>query len=292
MGKTSRQFKLPDGRELGYDEHGPPSGRPVLLFHGTPGSRYGWHLFGTEALARRLNTRVISPDRPGVGLSDFQPGRRISDWPADVVALADGLGLGRFAVLGYSGGGPYALACALQIPEHLSAASIVGGAGPYDALAATAGVAQSIVLLARLAHDRPQSAEMVLGLLGALTQRAPDWLIAQAMAVLPQPDRQLLERPRLRKGLIATFREAVRQGPHGVSVDMALMAGPWGFDPSAVAMPVRIWHGEADRFASAAMARNLAHALPQGQARLYPGEGHLSILVNYREEILSELANA
>ena len=103
---------LQDGRRLGYDEYGPPDGKPLFYFHGTPSSRKDWPALGNQGLPEKLGVRVIVADRPGMGLSDFQPERRIADWPADVVALADTLELERFSVLGYSGGGPYAVACA------------------------------------------------------------------------------------------------------------------------------------------------------------------------------------
>jgi pimeloyl-ACP methyl ester carboxylesterase len=104
----------------------------IFYFHGSPSTRLEWYLFRTEALAKKLKLRLIVPDRPGLGRSDFQPGRRIGDWPADVIALADHLPLSRFAVVGYSGGDPYAAACALKIPERLTHVGIVSGTGPFD----------------------------------------------------------------------------------------------------------------------------------------------------------------
>jgi len=103
-------------------------------------TRLEWRLFGSDALANKLNIRVIAPDRPGLGRSEFQPGRRIGDWPDDVLALADQLKLARFAILGYSGGGPYAAACALKIPERLTRVGIVSGTAPFDEPGLTAGI--------------------------------------------------------------------------------------------------------------------------------------------------------
>src|SRR5262245_28757373 len=101
---------LPDGRKLAYAEFGDPDGLPVLYCHGSPGSRLEPLLIGDERL-RQAGLRVIAPDRPGMGGSDFQRGRRLTDWPADVVRLADHLRLPRFAILGNSGGGPFAAVC-------------------------------------------------------------------------------------------------------------------------------------------------------------------------------------
>jgi pimeloyl-ACP methyl ester carboxylesterase len=120
MSRINQHLQLAGGRDLGYDEHGPLDGAPLFYFHGSPSTRLEWNLLGNESLRKRLKVRVIAPDRPGLGASDFQPGRQIADWPTDVIALADRLQLSRFAILNYSGGGPYAVACALQILERLT----------------------------------------------------------------------------------------------------------------------------------------------------------------------------
>jgi pimeloyl-ACP methyl ester carboxylesterase len=141
--RTDNQIKLKDGRKLGYAEYGDPQGKPVLHFHGTPSSRFECSRPAVDEIATRLGARIILPERPGFGLSDFEPNRTTLDWPDEVTELADGLNLDRFAVLGVSGGGPYAAACAYKIPQWLSAAGIVSGLGPLDAPGATEGMAKS-----------------------------------------------------------------------------------------------------------------------------------------------------
>ncbi len=101
---TGKTLTLRDGRTLGYAEYGDPRGTPVFLCHGTPGSRLDRH--PDETIATSLGVRLIVPDRPGYGLSSFQTGRSLLDWPADLDQLADSLGIGRFAVVGVSGGDP------------------------------------------------------------------------------------------------------------------------------------------------------------------------------------------
>lgn len=127
--RTDQVFKLSDGRSLGYAEYGAEDGRPIFFFHGSQSSRFERH--PDDSIAVRNNARVIVVDRPGHGLSDFQPGRTILDGPADIVELADGLGLDRFGVMGMSAGGPYALACGLLIPDRLPnrRAHFIPGAG-------------------------------------------------------------------------------------------------------------------------------------------------------------------
>jgi pimeloyl-ACP methyl ester carboxylesterase len=116
--ETADRIELRDGRQLGYAEWGDSAGGPLLFFHGWPGSRLEGRL-GDEA-AKTCRVRLIALDRPGMGLSDFQSRRALVDWPDDVVQLADALGLERFAVLGISGGGPYAAACAWKLSDRLT----------------------------------------------------------------------------------------------------------------------------------------------------------------------------
>ena len=109
----AKHILLPDGRRLAYAEFGIPDGKPVFYFHGSNGSRLERH--PDESIAASLGIRIITIDRPGHGLSDYQPRRKLLDWPGDVEALADSLGIGRFAVAGFSSGGPHLLACAYKI---------------------------------------------------------------------------------------------------------------------------------------------------------------------------------
>jgi pimeloyl-ACP methyl ester carboxylesterase len=108
-------LNLSDGRRISYAEYGDPDGQPVFLVHGTPGSRLYWKSF--PGFPFRPDLHLIAPDRPGYGLSDWRPGRTITDWADDVAALADALGLHRFVMIGVSGGGPETLACAWKIPD-------------------------------------------------------------------------------------------------------------------------------------------------------------------------------
>ena len=127
--RLDQVIRLADGRVLGYAEYGPVAGPSLFLFHGLPGSRLAvaemWPEEPTEV-------RVIAPDRPGAGSSAFEPGRRLTDWADDVRQLADSLGIERFLVAGFSGGGPHALAVAHGLPDRVIAVGSISGAGPID----------------------------------------------------------------------------------------------------------------------------------------------------------------
>ncbi len=124
------RIALADGRWLACAEFGDPHGRPVLLFHGTPG--YRRNPWATDAELRSVGVRLIAPDRPGVGGSTPQPRRRLLDWPDDVRQLADALGLERFAVVGFSNGGPHAAACAFRLGPRVSGTALVAPMPPLD----------------------------------------------------------------------------------------------------------------------------------------------------------------
>ena len=195
MSKLNQQITLSDGRKLDFNEYGPASGTPLFYFHGSPSSRIEFKLFGSEDLLESLNIRLIAADRPGSGLSDFQPNRRFMDWPKDVVALANHLNLERFAILGYSGGGPYAAVCALAIPERITRVGIVSGTAPFT----VPGLADSINKNSRsfmdLSHQKPWLSRMILRSMGLMTRLAPSKVIANALAALPEADRAVVALP-------------------------------------------------------------------------------------------------
>jgi pimeloyl-ACP methyl ester carboxylesterase len=130
--RVDQTMRLPNGRILGYAEYGCEKGYPLMFMHGYPSCRL--EASAVDHIVRRRGIRMIAPERPGFGLSTVQPNRRIMDWPCDVQALARHLRLSRFAVMGGSGGGPYALACALGLPQDMvSAVGVFAGAGNWEA---------------------------------------------------------------------------------------------------------------------------------------------------------------
>jgi len=286
MGKLNQQMGLPDGRKLGFNEYGPADGIPLFYFHGSPSSRVEFNLFGDEELASALNIRLIAPDRPGSGLSDFQPNRRFLDWPQDVVALADHLQIDRFAILGYSGGGPYAAVCALTIPHRITKVGIVSGAAPFTIPTLADGINQDSRNFMDLSHQKPWLSRLILRLMGVMTRLAPNKVIANATAALPEADRAIVALPEVQRGFLAMIQEALRRGPRGAQHDTRLMVSAWDFNPQDIQIPVFLWHGEADQNAPIAMGRYMAQTIPQSQATFYPGEGHLSLFKKYAAEIV------
>lgn len=281
------RLRLADGRTLACLELGDPTGAPVLYFHGYPGSRLEARV--AAAAAARLGLRLLAIDRPGFGQSTFQPGRRIGSWAADIAALADQLALGRFSIVGVSGGAPYALACAALLSDRLARVALVCPLGPLDVADGKAGMLlQDRLMLALGAHAAPL-ARGVVHILAAWMRRDADRYLRFMMAGMVSPDRDLFADPAYRALMQESTAEALRQGGSGAARELTLIARPWDFPLQDVRMSVSLWQGLADQILPAAMAQRLAATLPACNPRYLPGEGHLSLIARHIGEVLAEL---
>lgn len=288
MGALEQILRLRDGRTLGFAELGDPGGMPVVLCHGFPGSRLDALLAGESA--RRCGVRLICADRPGYGLSGFKTGRRIANFGDDLMELADALGLGRFLLLGVSGGGPYALGCACRHPERIRRLALVCALGHLGEGRALAAMRWPGRLSFTLARRSPALAELFFRrVLGPLIGANPALALHLLSVGAPESDRQVLARPEVRSVLKASASEAFRQGARGPAFDLGLYASPWGFDPASLGMPLDIWHGEADAVVPCLHSRLLAEALPGAGLRLLAGEGHFSLPVRHMDDIFRAL---
>jgi len=285
MDPLNQQFTLRDGRRLGFAEYGPGNGLPVVYFHGWPSSRLEPRaMTGT---CDELGVRLLAPDRPGFGLSDFQPGRTIPDITVDVEQLADRLKLERFAVLGVSGGGPYAAACAARLAGRLSAALLVCSVGPADAPDATKDMVALNRCLLWMAHHTPRLAQCVARLcLRLIWKKGAQVIPKQIESRLPRADQRALASPELRQALIASSTEALRQGVRGAAADGLLYGRPWGFSLSEIHAPVYLWHGEKDIVVPPSMGHYLAKMIPNCRDHFYPEDGHFSLPFTRLREIL------
>ena len=266
-------LRLSDGRTLGYAQYGAPGGRPVFVFHGSPGSRVQVRAAHEPALARGI--RIIAPDRPGLGLSTRLPGRQIADWPNDVRALADALGIARFAVIGISGGGPYVAACAWRLPERITRAGIISGVGPPSpGSGICSGLRRRERLVVDLGLRAPWLMRAVMTSAAAPCRHWTERIFARVRGLASPADRAILDRPDVAACLIAGMKEAFRQGGQGPADEVLLLARPWTFRPEEIRVPVRLWHGDADGVVPVAMGRHLAAAIPGCRAEFVPGAGH------------------
>jgi pimeloyl-ACP methyl ester carboxylesterase len=275
------KVRLPDSRCLSYAEFGAADGAPILLFHGLPGSRLSWGLLPGDPFPK--GSRIIAPDRPGYGGSNAKPGRTLLDWAGDVAALADDLGLNRFGIVGVSGGGPGALACACSMPERVARVGVVAGATPTDVPGVFDGMSGINRFFMRLAWRAPGLSALNTRLLAGVVRRDPGRYVDAMQRKLHEADRAVLARPGVRDMLVCDFAEALRQGGQGMVDDMACNHGrPWGFDLRESRVPVHLWYGALDRSIPPAMGRYLANTLPDARLTLLPEAGHLWVLLHLR----------
>ncbi len=288
VGRHQRSARLPDGRRLGYAEYGLEGGEPIFYFHGLPASRLEAAVM--DPVACRRGVHVVSVDRPGFGLSDRAPLRSLSSFAEDIAALASQLGIERFGVLGVSAGGPYALACAHRIPARLTAVGIVGSLGPVYEDWAAAGMRWHARLAVRCARRTPWLLWPVHGLMvGNFMRFCPGLTHRIVVAAAPVADSRVLQRPEIRARLIASVREALRQGPGGALQDLVLLARPWGFRLQDISFPIDLWHGEDDLVVPAEHSRHHASTLPKSRMHFLPAEGHFSLPIEHMDEILGVL---
>jgi pimeloyl-ACP methyl ester carboxylesterase len=282
----SHVMTLLDGRDLGWLELGSTDGWPIFGFHGTPGSRLQMAI--DEAAVRRAGVRLIAPDRPGYGLSTFQPGRRLVDWPSDVAELADHLAIDRFSVMGVSGGGPHAVVCASLLEERVVAAGIVSGEGPLSDPRISVDMTRSTKLLTTLSRRRSKILRAFFDAEIAFAQRWPAKALDLMSRQLPPPDAELLRRPDLRALFERDVKHASRTTGRAQAQDFELFASDWGFDLAAITVPVVLWQGDADRNVPPQHARVMREAMPSSTLHTFDGEGHF-LVVDHLEEILVAL---
>lgn len=282
-------IRLRDGRTLGFAQFGDPTGNAIFFFHGGGDSRLQRH--ADDSVAESLGIRLITTDRPGVGLSTYQRRRRLADWPSDIGQLADALSIPRFAVLGYSMGGPHALACAWGLPERVIVAGVVSGIAPFDRPGGMADMSPFVTRMFTYARRSPQFVRPSIFLMARRVRRDPQAFIDELFARATPYDRDVGSRPERRANHAQTLIEAARQGSRGLSWELSMMARPWGIPLADITVPVHLWYGADDTVTPLQMARYLVAAIPTAELELWPDAAHQAIFVYWRE-ILAALAGS
>ncbi len=286
------RIALADGRALDLVDAGEMSSIALVLHHGTPGDASMWTSW-SDACAR-AGFRLIAISRAGYGGSSRRPGRRIADVADDVREVLDARGIDTFVTAGASGGGPHALACAALLAPRCRAAATFAGVGPY-------GV-EGLDFLDGMGPENHE--EFGAALRGEPSLRAwmehngdafrrvtTDEVIAAFGELVSEIDRAALAAGEA-ESIAHTMRRALAPGFDGWIDDDLAHVQAWGFDPAAIAVPVTVWQGDADRMVPHAHGRWLAAHVPGARLAFAPGEGHISILTNHRDVMLRELAEA
>jgi pimeloyl-ACP methyl ester carboxylesterase len=274
-----------DGRAVAVEVVGDRDATPVLLCHGLADSRLAARWF--EQAARDLGLCVIAPDRPGTGGSDPHALSQVADWADDATLVLDGLGVDSAALLGISGGGPFAAACGAMIPGRVRSLMLVAPLGLPDW--PTDGMAAGERLSLKVARNAPAFGGWSLGRFAALARFRPELFLRLAATAQPDADIRALRRSDVRESFLSCYQEAFRRGSWGVAQDLRLLTRPWGFELASITAPTSIHHGDADLTVPVQHARRYAAAIPGAQLHIHPGDGHFSIL-SEPQRVLASLA--
>ena len=268
---------LPDGREVEYLVEGDPDGFPLVFHHGTPGAAVPYPRVARAAAERGL--ALVGVSRPGYGASTARPNRTVGDVAEDIAGVLDDLGCQQFITLGWSGGGPHALACAARLHQRCRAAAVGAGVAPFDAagLKFFEGMGQENVTeyTAALAGRQVLRAllELEVAKFGAVSSEE----VAETLGDLASPVDKAYATGEFASRLLASINRGIAQGVEGWLDDALAFTQRWGFDVADIAVPVSVWHGDADWTVPFAHGKWLAAHVAGAEAHLYKSEGHLSL---------------
>ena len=284
---TARQAQLQDGRRLGFAEYGDPDGAPLFLFHDLWGNHSLRH--PDDSILTRLGIRLIGVDRPGFGMSTRKPGRGIMDVVDDVMLLSKALKLERFAVLGYSAGGPYALACAYRFPQIVKHCAVVSCLPPLDHEQGFRALHPFYGRLFQMASgNEPLFRLLIRGFFWFDAQRSADQYIRELGSSFSRADQEVLSNIDLfsrRQEMWSTNRRA---GSDNLVDEIVSLTRSWGFHLESIRVPVDVWWGETDLFCSPIVGERMAKLIPNAIAHCHSHAGHL-ILFSHWEAIMQAL---
>jgi pimeloyl-ACP methyl ester carboxylesterase len=288
---TSRMVELIGGRVIEVLSDGPEDGMPMVFQNGTPTAAMLFPPMVEIAAARGL--RTVTYSRPGYAGSTARPGRSVADAVGDVAALLDAIGADRFVTIGWSGGGPHALACAALLADRCAAAVSLSGVAPYPAA--------GLDWLAGMGPENVEEFTLALQGESALTpwlEEAATHLaavqgdeVAAALGGLVSDIDKASLTGDYAEFMAATLRRAVSAGIAGWRDDDLAFAKPWGFELDAIARPVAVWQGGEDRMVPMAHGEWLAEHIPGAHKHLYPDEGHLSLGVSALHRVVDNLVH-
>lgn len=267
----------------------PQAGWTLVYQGGTPAAPVSFGLLEAAAAARRM--RLVQYARPGYGTSERQAGRRIADAAADVVAILDALGVDRCITLGWSGGGPHALACAALLPERVAAAGTIASPAPYDAedLDFFAGMSTDNVEELGAAIAGPEQLRTFIEALAPSFGSVTAEQVAAGLGDLASEEDRNALTGEFAEHVAQAFRRALSGGIWGWYDDDLELVQDWGFDLASIRVPVTVWQGEHDRMVSIAHGRWLTSHIPGVRSRLVPDHGHMSLVVASLDRILDDL---
>jgi len=286
--KLEGNIAVGEDRRIGFAEFGDPQGRAVFWLHGTPGARRQIPM-EARVFAEQRSIRLIGVDRPGIGSSTPFQYENVLAFAVDMATIADTLGIDKMAVVGLSGGGPYALACAAAMPERIVAAGVLGGVAPTVGPDAIGG---GLMALGTLAAPVIQIAggpiRLAASTLIRLIRPVAEPAVYLYAAISPEADRKMLVRPEFKAMFLDDLLNGSRKQMAAPFADIVVFARDWGFRLDEVKVPVRWWHGDRDHIVPFAHGQHVVSGLPDAELHQLPGESHLAGL-GRAEDILSTM---
>lgn len=277
---------LSSGRKLGYAEYGDPKGVPLFYYHGWPSSRCQGELL--DGIGKDLGLRIISPDRPGLGLSDFQPGRQLLDWPPVLEELAAHVGAEKFHVMGVSGGGPYVLATAHTMSDRVLSATVICGAPPLRIVGT-----RELMWTYKLALWSQRHTPLLLAPGLALSARvlslpSHSLPLRAFISTLGPRDQEALRSAENSRIVMSSGSVGLRSGHRAMTVDGNIYTSDWGIDLEKVVYPIRYWHGSLDLNIPHSLVERFTCRMPNAKLTILDGEGHYSLPILCVRSILEE----
>ena len=264
---------LPDGTTIDYDTYGDPDGRPVLAWHGTPSASSIWQPL--DDAARAAGVRLVAPNRPGIRGSSRLHHHDVAAASALGMALVEELGLDEVAVLGWSGGGPFALGCGAVAADRVTRIVVVAGVEPPGP--DSDPIDRDDAKLEGRAHHAPLLARAALAVEAAASKHAPEQALAAITKELPPVDAaELAAYPGW--SAMGFFTEAFEHGTRGVVDDYWCLSSPWGFELADVTAPVQVFWGDADTEVPCSHAEHIADGVVDGSLEVLPGLGHFCVV--------------
>ena len=270
------EITLDSGGSLHWKEYGAKSGFPVFYFHGIPGSSLEPKL--ADNIATDLGLRLIAPDLPGIGGSGLQHDFKLLDWPGMITQLADKLGLDQFSILGFSGGGAFALACASQLQQRVKHLSLVGSAASFETEVMQKHVNDSFKQLYDLPiNDYQKAIELFVNL-----ATSTEAFVQVILAPFSGHDQKIFADPDVYTNYTESYAFVLKQGVEGIVSSIRAIRLPWEFDLQQVSQPVTIWQGLTDNAINPAIGQYLADTLPDASFNMVKDAGHFLHFSNWR----------
>lgn len=287
MNKIDQYIVLSDNRKLGFAEYGSLDGYPIIYCHGSQSSRLEMHYDLSFAIENNL--RIITVDRPGHGLSDFNPNGSILSFGKDVKQLTDYLKISRFSVAGMSAGSPFALGIAYLFPETVHKVAIISGFAPFNS-ESKQFLSNEVKTMLSLAKSFPFLLKFLLKVQVKQLTKNPDKALQGFLKIMSEPDQAILKNVEVMKIIKVMFKEAFRSGSSGVAHEISkLLVRDWKFKLNEINVPVTFWQGEKDNNVPHKWAELMKSEIKKSDLKLFSNEGHL-IIFQHAQEIFTELS--